>query len=382
MKMRPLGKTGIMVSEIGLGCEHLQGMKYEQIRGVLDAAEECGINAMDTFMSQMEVRRDIGRALKGRRERFVIQGHIGSVWANGQYRRSRDLAESKQFFEDYLKQYNTDYIDIGMLHFVDDDDDWDALADSLIMEYAYDLKRKGVIRAIGMSSHAPLTALKAARSGLIDVMMFSINPAYDMLSEDRTVDELFDPATYNGGLTLNPQRALLYAECERLGIGITVMKALGAGSLLKDESSPFGKAFTVAQLMHYALSRPAVASVMAGATTPEQVRDAAAYETTSDAERDYASVLMNAPKFSLTGRCMYCNHCLPCPKHIDVAQVNKYLDLAFAQKDNVPESVREHYLTLDHTAGECVECGACEKRCPFAVPVRSRMNQAKKLFGK
>lgn len=244
MKMRPLGKTGIMVSEIGLGCEHLQGMKYEQIRGVLDAAEECGINAMDTFMSQMEVRRDIGRALKGRRERFVIQGHIGSVWANGQYRRSRDLAESKQFFEDYLKQYNTDYIDIGMLHFVDDDDDWDALADSPIMEYAYDLKRKGVIRAIGMSSHAPLTALKAARSGLIDVMMFSINPAYDMLSEDRTVDELFDPATYNGGLTLNPQRALLYAECERLGIGITVMKALGAGSLLKDESSPFGKAFT------------------------------------------------------------------------------------------------------------------------------------------
>lgn len=382
MKMRPLGKTGIMVSEIGLGCEHLQGMKYEQIRGVLDAAEECGINAMDTFMSQMEVRRDIGRALKGRRERFVIQGHIGSVWANGQYRRSRDLAESKQFFEDYLKQYNTDYIDIGMLHFVDDDDDWDALADSLIMEYAQDLKRKGVIRAIGMSSHAPLTALKAARSGLIDVMMFSINPAYDMLSEDRTVDELFDPATYNGGLTLNPQRALLYAECEQLGIGITVMKALGAGSLLKDESSPFGKAFTVAQLMHYALSRPAVASVMAGATTPEQVRAAAAYETTSDAERDYASVLMNAPKFSLTGRCMYCNHCLPCPKHIDVAQVNKYLDLAFAQKDNVPESVREHYLTLDHTAGECVECGACEKRCPFAVPVRSRMNQAKKLFGK
>ena len=382
MKMRPLGKTGIMVSEIGLGCEHLQGMKYEQIRGVLDAAEACGINAMDTFMSQMEVRRDIGRALKGRRERFVIQGHIGSVWANGQYRRSRDLAESKQFFEDYLKQYNTDYIDIGMLHFVDDDDDWDALADSLIMEYAYDLKRKGVIRAIGMSSHAPLTALKAARSGLIDVMMFSINPAYDMLSEDRTVDELFDPATYNGGLTLNPQRALLYAECERLGIGITVMKALGAGSLLKDESSPFGKAFTVAQLMHYALSRPAVASVMAGATTPEQVRDAAAYETTSDAERDYASVLMNAPKFSLTGRCMYCNHCLPCPKHIDVAQVNKYLDLAQAQKDNVPESVREHYLTLDHTADECVECGACEKRCPFAVPVRSRMNQAKKLFGR
>ena len=83
MKMRPLGKTGIMVSEIGLGCEHLQGKPYEQIKSVLDAAEERGINAMDTFMSQMEVRRDIGRALKGRRERFIIQGHIGSVWTDG-----------------------------------------------------------------------------------------------------------------------------------------------------------------------------------------------------------------------------------------------------------------------------------------------------------
>lgn len=383
MKMRPLGKTGIMVSEIGLGCEHLQGKPYEQIKSVLDAAEECGINAMDTFMSQMEVRRDIGRALRGRRERFIIQGHIGSVWTDGQYKRSRDLAESKAFFEDYLAKYGTDYIDIGMLHFVDGDEDWEALKDGPLMEYAHDLKRKGTIRAVGMSSHAPLTALKAVRSGLIDVLMFSLNPAYDMLSEDCTVDDLFDPATYDADrLTLNGQRAQLYAECERLGVGITVMKSLGAGTLLSDASSPFGRAFTVPQLMHYALTRPAVASVLAGATTPEQVRAAAAYECTGAQERDYAGVLMNAPKFSLTGRCMYCNHCLPCPKHIDVAQVNKYLDLAFAQKDNVPESVREHYLTLDHTAGECVECGACEKRCPFAVPVRSRMNQAKKLFGR
>ena len=230
MKMRPLGKTGIMVSEIGLGCEHLQGKPYEQIKSVLDAAEECGINAMDTFMSQMEVRRDIGRALRGRRGRFIIQGHIGSVWTDGQYKRSRDLAESKAFFEDYLAKYGTDYIDIGMLHFVDGDEDWEALKDGPLMEYAHDLKRKGTIRAVGMSSHAPITALKAVRSGLIDVLMFSLNPAYDMLSEDCTVDDLFDPATYDADrLTLNGQRAQLYAECERLGVGITVMKSLGAG---------------------------------------------------------------------------------------------------------------------------------------------------------
>ena len=76
-------------------CEHLQGKPYEQIKSVLDAAEECGINAMDTFMSQMEVRRDIGRALRGRRERFIIQGHIGSVWTDGQYAYSLRLSDGQ-----------------------------------------------------------------------------------------------------------------------------------------------------------------------------------------------------------------------------------------------------------------------------------------------
>ena len=77
MKMRPLGKTGIMVSEIGLGCEHLQGKPYEQIKSVLDAAEECGINAMDTFMSQMEVRR---------RHRPRAQGAARALHNTGAYR--------------------------------------------------------------------------------------------------------------------------------------------------------------------------------------------------------------------------------------------------------------------------------------------------------
>ena len=183
-------------------------------------------------MSQMEVRRDIGRALRGRRERFIIQGHIGSVWTDGQLGVRAIWLESKAFFEDYLAKYGTDYIDIGMLHFVDGDEDWEALKDGPLMEYAHDLKRKGTIRAVGMSSHAPITALKAVRSGLIDVLMFSLNPAYDMLSEDCTVDDLFDPATYDADrLTLNGQRAQLYAECEQLGVGITVMKSLGAGTL-------------------------------------------------------------------------------------------------------------------------------------------------------
>ena len=77
---------------------------------------------------------------------------------------------------------------------------------------------------------------------------------------------------------------------------------------------------------------------------------------------------------------MYCGHCAPCPKGIDVAMVTKLLNLAKAQRE-VPETVREHYRLLSHKANECVACGACEKRCPFEVPVRENMKAAKIIFG-
>ena len=77
---------------------------------------------------------------------------------------------------------------------------------------------------------------------------------------------------------------------------------------------------------------------------------------------------------------MYCNHCQPCPVHIDVAEVTKFLDLA-RQQEQVPETVRDHYLALAHHAGECIQCGSCEGNCPFGVQVRENMAAAQALFG-
>ena len=98
-------------------------------------------------------------------------------------------------------------------------------------------------------------------------------------------------------------------------------------------------------------------------------------------ERDYAAAFAAMPKISWVGHCMYCGHCAPCPVGIDVASVTKFLNLVQAQGD-VPETVREHYAVLPHHAGECLSCGACEKRCPFGVPVMENMGRAKEIFGK
>ena len=78
---------------------------------------------------------------------------------------------------------------------------------------------------------------------------------------------------------------------------------------------------------------------------------------------------------------MYCGHCAPCPKGIDVASVTKFWNLARAQ-GFVPETVREHYAALAHPAGACVGCGACEKRCPFGVPAVENMRRAAAVFGR
>ena len=137
---------------------------------------------------------------------------------------------------------------------------------------------------------------------------------------------------------------------------------------------------TVNQCIHYAMTRPAVASVLVGSHNIDELQACLDYSEASEAEKDYATVLSTFPKISWKGHCMYCGHCAPCPQGINVASVNKFLNLAKAQKQ-IPETVREHYALLPHHACECIACGSCEKNCPFSVQIIERMKKAKEVFG-
>ena len=158
------------------------------------------------------------------------------------------------------------------------------------------------------------------------------------------------------------------------------MKAFGGGDLLSEDYSPAGKAMTAVECLHYALTRPAVASVMCGAKSLDDLKASLAYETASDEEKDYAATFASFPKISWKGYCMYCGHCAPCPVGIDVADVTKFLNLTKAQK-MVPETVAQHYSALKAHGSDCIGCGYCEKRCPFEVPIRENMKAAKTVFG-
>ena len=181
MRVRELGKTGLKVSEIGLGGEWLERHNTEEVKEVVDACDREGINILDCWMSEPNVRSNIGLALKGRRDRWIIQGHIGSIWENGQYVRSRELEKVKPAFEDLLARLQTDYIDLGMIHFVDTEEEFDRVINGEFMDYVRQLKAEGKIRHIGMSTHNPKTAGLAAEQGEIEMLLFSVNPAFDMM---------------------------------------------------------------------------------------------------------------------------------------------------------------------------------------------------------
>lgn len=379
MQYRQLGKTGLKVSEIGLGGEWLERHNADEVKVVVDRCEAFGINILDCWMSEPNVRTNIGAAIAGHRDKWIIQGHIGSTWQNDQYVRTREMGKVKEAFQDLLNRLHTDYIDLGMIHFVDEVAEFDKIMQGEFIQYVRDLKQSGTIHHIGLSTHNPEVGKLAALSGEIEMILFSLNPAFDMLPPSEDINEMF-VEHYKDELTgIAPEREELYQICERENVGITVMKGYGGGRLFSAKDSPFGVALTPVQCLHYALTRPAVAAVMVGYNTPEEVDAAVAYEDATEDQKDYATVLANAPNHAYSGQCTYCGHCAPCPSHIDIAMVNKLYDLALMQKE-IPATVKAHYTGLSSNASNCISCKACEKRCPFGVPIVERMDKAVLMF--
>ncbi len=380
MRYRKLGNTGMEASIIGLGTEHLDGKEYEVVEETIQAAIQYDINMMDVFMPGSDIRQKIGKAIKGNRDKLLIQGHIGSTDINEQYNTSRDLAICQKYFENLMLDLDTDYIDFGMLYLIDNEQTFNEVFHSDIAPYAEKLKRDGTIRGIGASSHDPVIAKKIVETGIVDLLMFSINPAFDMFPADMHIfSYLTNDYDKSKIFEIDTKRLELYKTCEKLDIPITVMKSLGGGKLLSAEHSPFSKPLTVNQCIDYALTRPAVSSVLVGCQSRKQVEEAISYLTASPADLDYTEVIRSMNS-DFKGSCVYCNHCQPCPVGIDIAAVTKYVDIALMDKEAADKGIGQHYRELSAHGSDCIKCGSCEKRCPFSVSIIKNMEKAKDIF--
>ena len=362
MEYRILPHGGEKISIIGMGTSSLHEAGKDAV-AVVEAALQRGVNYFDLAAAELASLEAVAYELRGRREEALLQIHFGALYENGTYGWTRDLEAIRRAFEWETQTLGLAYADMGFLHCVDDPDDLETVLHGGLFSYLRALKAEGRVRHIGFSSHDPDIARRILDTGEIDLFMFSINPAYDYQKGEYGIGEV-------------EKRASLYRDCQRHGVGISVMKPFGGGQLLDAGTSPFRRALTRTQCLQYALDRPAVLTVLPGVRNMEDLENVLAYLDAPAEERDYALIGEFTPQ-NAWGNCVYCNHCQPCPAGLNVGLINKYYDLARAG-DALAEG---HYRKLNLHAQDCMHCGHCERRCPFHVSQMARMDEIAGWFG-
>ena len=363
MEYRVNRRTGDKISVIGLGTSGLPSAGPKEAVAALELALEQGINYFDLATAESACFPIFGAAFAGVRDRGLYQVHFGANYAPGKsYSWTTDLETIKRSVSWQLEQLKTDYIDYGFIHCLDEAGDWHHYVQDGVLAYLEGLKAQGVVRHIGLSTHTPALARLVLDTGLVDMMMFSINPSYD-----------YQHGEYANGSA--SERMALYRRCEAEGVGISVMKAFSGSQLLDAKTSPFGQALTEYQCIQYALDKPGVLTVLPGVRDRKDLERVLGFLEASPEERDYSVLGTFTPK-DAAGACVYCNHCQPCPAGLDVGLINKYYDLARAGD----ALAADHYRTLSVQADACVGCGHCDRRCPFHVAQSARMKEIARYF--
>jgi len=349
MKYRKLGRTGLEVSAIGLGLEHLVPLP-ENIEPVVHRAIDEGINYIDVMIWRPEVMSVFGAALEGRRDEVLLAGHLSVGETRGQYRKTRDVQECAELFHDLLSRLRTDHVDVLHLSNVDGAKDYQQIVSpGGILELALRLKQEGKARFISFSGHTPKIALKAVRSGHLEVLMHPIGIAEDAAAKEE-----------------------LLHTCANLDMGLVAMKPFAGGGIFQRE-----KPISPVKCISYSLSQPGVSMALMGVKNVQELEANLAFLDATDEEKDFTFVIGEFQQ-GLEGTCVYCNHCLPCPSAIDIGPTIRLLVTA---QYSVSDQLRADYDALPVRASDCIECGECMERCPFEVDVIARMREAVEVFG-
>lgn len=362
MRYRIHKKTGDRISELGFGSSYIPEADEKTGVAALEAAVQGGVNYFDMASGDISCFPYYAKALGSIRKEIFYQIHFGADYDKGTYGWSLDLETIKRNIDRMLTLLRTDYIDYGFIHCLDEVSDWDTYRENGDFDFLMRMKEQGVVKHLGLSSHTPAAIQKILDEAPVETLMFSVNPGYD-----------YQKGEYANGSV--DERAAVYRRCETEGIGIVVMKPFSGGQLFDSRTSPFGQAMTPYQVMQYDLDRPGVLALVPGMRTPEEVRQLLGFFDAADTERDYA-ILGSFSPADAVGKCVYCNHCKPCPRGIDIGLVNKYYDLAV----NGDAMAADHYRKLSVRADACISCGHCNRRCPFSVDQVSRMKEIDAYF--
>src|SRR5512136_321199 len=298
IEYRKLGRTGLEVSEIGLGTEYLNQQPRRIVTSVVRQAMEQGVNYFDIVFSFPRYLDNLGAALKGYRKRVCLTGHLGSTVKNGQCFKTRNAKRSETFFLDVLARLDTDHVDVLFLHNFNTEQEFEGVTKpGGLLELAGRLRQEGKARCIGISTHSIEVAHCAIESGQIGVLMFPIHMAANAV----------------------PGKKDLLQACVSAQVGVVAMKPFAGGKLLREESSirvaryqMGGQALklkkpasiTPVQCLSYVLSQMGVSTAVPGCANPEQLAQVLAYGQATEEEKDYSSVLSDLRQYE-AGECVY-----------------------------------------------------------------------------
>ena len=336
MQYVSLGSTGLQVSRLGFGGIPVQRIDQPRTRQLLEAAHKAGINYIDTARAYTVSEEWIGQALQqsGLRDEFVIATKCRAITAE-------EMAEE---LNASLRSLRTDHIELYQFHNPSPEDFDRIIAPGGALEALKSAHAVGIVEHIGVTAHLAATFEKALACPDIETIMFPYN-------------------------IVEQQGADLIARCKAAGKAFIAMKPLAGGAI---ESGRLA--------IRYTLANPGVTVVIPGmAELRELSQNVAAAEDASPLTEEELAACEEVRKSLGTQFCRRCNYCAPCTVGIQIPSV--FLFQGYLNRYGLQEWGRERYATLKVKAGACIQCGACETRCPYNLPIRRMMKQAAEDFG-
>lgn len=334
MEYTVLGKTGLKISRLGFGGIPIQRIDAEGTSRLIDRMVEAGVNYIDTARAYTVSEEYLGKALKGRRDQFVLA--------------SKCRAESKEQFaagiDTSLKMLQTDYIDLYQFHNPSVQDFEALIAPGGALEAMMEAKAAGKVGHIGITAHSLEVFRRALEMDWVETIMFPYN-------------------------IVESQGTELIAACQKKNIGFIDMKPLAGGAIEDTDLA-----------LRYALSNPAVTVVIPGMAAEEELeKNIAISGNTAPLTEEEQKACEQIRARLGNDFCRRCNYCAPCTVGISIPNV--FLFAGYLERYGLADWARERYSTLAVKADACVECGDCETRCPYHLPIREKLKKAAEEFG-
>ena len=333
MEYRTLGKTGMKISRLGLGGIPIQRVDAEQAKALLHQLKANGVNFVDTARGYTVSEEYLGYALEGIREDFVIATKS----------MSRDTVSMAKDVDQSLQNLRTDYIDLYQFHNPNPKDLDTIIAPGGALEALQAAKAAGKIRHIGITAHYPEVFQRALELSWVETIMFPYN-------------------------IIENQGAELIQQCKEKNIGFICMKPLAGGAL--DDG-------TLA--LRYIMQNDAVSVVIPGMAEEKEVREnVAAVQDSSPLTAEELEKIDTIRSTLGTQFCRRCNYCAPCTVGIPISSV--LLFEGYLTRYGLGDWAKQRYETLAVKPEACVDCGVCETRCPYQLPIRDMLKKAAKLL--